>query len=180
MHHNKILIVLIVALPIFGCHLRKGLVGRYCSSQDLHGPDRTEIVLKADGTFFGESWSDVAGSFTTKGNWKIGQQQIFLEYQPWSFVDTVTFSRSNNLIEKSRIRVIDAKKKVPLKGLGLKISVGDKSYYIDDKEYVDIDFGNANNLTVEFLQTTEAISLEHTKNYEVNIYLQFVLQNIVA
>ena len=71
MHQNKIQYLSIFAIIFFSCTAPHMLVGKYCDGdKKVTSPDKTIIVLNYDKTFIVKSWSDVAGEFTSQGNWR--------------------------------------------------------------------------------------------------------------
>jgi len=153
------------------CTASHMLVGKYCDGdKKVANPDKTIIILNSDKTFIVKSWSDLAGKFTSQGNWRNVNDTVFFYIKEKQIADTIIYQQNSNLGGKVRVKLIDASTKAFISGI--KIIVNGNLYALE-RGFVDVDFRDSNQLFIDLLRTQAKVIIQENKNIEIDITLNF-------
>ena len=128
---NSKIHVIIFILFIVSCKTQK-IAGRYIDHNNKIGPDKSEILLKKDGVFFYNSWSDILGKHTLRGKWVYAMDTIYLQADTLSIKPLLTKEESiDENYKGTKITVLDKTDNSPLVGAEVYVNNETQPYIVD-------------------------------------------------
>ncbi len=172
MHLNRILLYALVFISIVGCNASSKLIGNYCNGKNkrISNSEETSLEIKSDKTFTVNSFSDVAGNFSSQGDWKIINDTIFFLVKEKKIIDTIFYTQNSALSGKTNIKFIDAITKTYISNI--RIIVNGNNYTFENG-YGTIDFEGSNHLLIDLLSTKPEAEILKNKNVNIEVIINF-------